>query len=249
MINKTLDPPEVGQEESKHETAYIYNGYSKITLPYLGAYTYEIPYREVTTIRSVEHKEVDQSKSFDGNSVYVAMHLPGESIARELIETRKFNQKGCAVFFDGPDVPSALKDKCDSEGLRHALGEIQAFKVNREKAKAGTAGFKIKPDRMILEWMEIHTPDDEVFASQSQKTDSAAQTAFALQQMSETNSKLTDIVVSIKAAERLEMTRKDVAAKYQRQEPLPEPVVEEPVPESKPKRGRPRKDAGEAKTS
>jgi hypothetical protein len=232
MLNKTIDRPNGATDpastthEQARETAYIYNGFGDITLPYLGAYTYHIPYGEVTRIDAVEHREVDQSKSFDGNSVYMAIHLPGESIARELIETRKFNQKGCAVFFDGPDVSAALKEKCDAEGERFILGEIEAFKVNREKAKAGTAGYKIKPDHMVYEWMRKYTPDDEVFASQSEKTSQAAQTASAI-------NKLTDI------ADRL--TRQ--------QEAPPELVVEEPESEPKAKRGRPRKNPEETKAS
>jgi uncharacterized protein YbaA (DUF1428 family) len=232
MSRKTLDRPETENDLSKtsheraRETAYIYNGFGDLSLPYLGAYTYDIPYGEVTEIHSVEHREVDQSKSFDGTSVYMSIHLPGESIARELIETRQFNQKGCAVFFDGPDVSPALKEKCDSEGERFILGEIEAFKINREKAKAGTAGYKIKPDHMVYEWMRKYTPDDEVFASQSHRTSQASQTASAI-------NKLTDI------ADRL--TRQ--------QETPPEPVVEESEPEPKPKRGRPRKTSEETKAS
>jgi hypothetical protein len=232
MLNKTIDRPNGATDpastahEQARETAYIYNGFGDITLPYLGAYTYHIPYGEVTRIDAVEHREVDQSKSFDGNSVYMAIHLPGESIARELIETRKFNQKGCAVFFDGPDVSAALKEKCDTDGERFQLGEIEAFKVNREKAKAGTAGFKIKPDERVYEWMQKHTPDDEVFASQSEKTAAAAAQFIAI-------NKLTDI------ADRL--TRQ--------QEPQPEPVEQEVESEPKAKRGRPRKTTEETKAS
>jgi uncharacterized protein YbaA (DUF1428 family) len=230
MSRKTLDRPETENDLSKtsneraRETAYIYNGFGDLSLPYLGAYTYDIPYGEVTEIHSVEHREVDQSKSFDGTSVYMAIHLPGESIARELIETRQFNQKGCAVFFDGPDVSPELKEKCDVEGERFILGEIEAFKINREKAKAGTAGYKIKPDHMVYEWMRKYTPDDEVFASQSHRTSQASQTASAI-------NKLTDI------ADRL--TRQQGVSQ--------EPVVEEPEP--KPKRGRPRKTSEETKAS
>ena len=232
MLNKTLERPNGATDpsskshEQPRETAYIYNGFGDLSLPYLGAYTYEIPYGEVTTISSVEHREVDQSKSFDGNSVYMAIHLPGESIARELIETRKFNQKGCAVFFDGPKISDELKQKCDSEGERFILGEIEAFKINREKAKAGTAGYKIKPDHMIYDWMRKYTPDDEVFASQSEKTAAAAAQVLAI-------NKLTDI------ADRL--TRQ--------QEPRPEPVEEEVESEPKAKRGRPRKTIEETKVS
>jgi hypothetical protein len=237
MSSKTLDPPKVENDLSKtsheqaRETAYIYNGFGDLSLPYLGAYTYDIPYGEVTAVHAVEHREVDQSKSFDGNSIYMAIHLPGESIARELIETRKFNQRGCAVFFDGPDISPALKEKCDSEGERFILGEIEAFKINREKAKAGTAGYKIKPDKMVYDWMRKYTPDDEVFASQSHRTSQAAQTASAI-------NKLTDI------ADRLTRQQEVLPAPA-----VEEPVAEEPVAEPKPKRGRPRKDAGEAKIS
>jgi hypothetical protein len=237
MSNRTLDAVKelaektlnLSSPETPHyrETAYIYNGLGELTLPYLGMYTYQIPFEEVTTINAVEHREVDQSKSFHGESVFMAIHLPGESIARELIETRKYSQKGCAVFFDGPEVPEELKEKCDHEGERFRLGEIEAFKVNREKAKSGTAGYKIKPDKRVYEWMRIHTPDDEVFASQSRRTSREDQTALAI-------NKLADIAGQL----------------ARQQETSPEPVVEEPVahepvaegvPVIKRKRGRPKR--------
>lgn len=191
-LKQMVEEAEKPREHKIAETAYIYNAYGDLDLQYLGVYMFHLPVGEATRIDAKEHREVDHGKSVDGNMVWTNIHLPGESIAREIIESqsRGYNKKGCEVFLGGPDVPKAVRERCEESARRHILAEIAQFKVNREKAKAGTPGYKIKPDGRVYSWMERYSPDDEVFAEQSQKTEQAKQTATAIE-------RLTDIVAEL----------------------------------------------------
>lgn len=198
LLGKIPNLPELIKEAQRQperpvsDICYVYNGYDDITLKYLGMYSFTFKRGEVTKINAIEYREPDQSKSEGKNIVYQNHHLPGESIARELIETRKFGDKGLAVFIEGPEAPKRLKDECDAKGLAYRLRKIEEFKVNREKAKAGTAGFKIRPDVNVARWLQEHSPDDEYFATQHTKT--AANTTMA-----DAVSKLTTIVETLVA--------------------------------------------------
>ena len=188
LIDKVPTIEEVIREQKKApsrpyaDTAYVYNGFGDITLQFAGQYFYELPFGKVTKIGPLpEHKERNDFESRGSEVIYTTIPLKGESIAREIIETRGYAKKGMGVFINGTGiVPAELKKECDSTGDRFARTEVERFKVGREKAKAGTAGYAMVPSTRIYDWMRKFTPDDEIFAEQSKKTDVAAVTAHAI---------------------------------------------------------------------
>ncbi len=163
------------------EVAYIYNGFDDLNLQYLGRYQFILPRHKVTRIDAKpEHREKNENDSDAKHTEYRLIPLAGESIAREIIENRGLQERGLVVFLDGPNVPKALKEEADEAGKRHILTQIEAFKVGRDKARAGIAGYKIKPDPSVYKWMQEYNPDDELFGEGHRKTDSTDKIAEAI---------------------------------------------------------------------
>ncbi len=193
LLQKVPNIEQVIQEVKKQpakplaDVAYVYNGYDDVTLKHLGMYEYHFPYGKVTRVGPLpEHREKNAGESVGREVVFQTIPLKGESIARELIEVRGYAKKGMWVFVNGTGkVPDEIKAQCDSDGERHARTEIERFKVGREKAKAGTPGYRMKPDARIYSWMKRYSPDDELFAEQSRRSDTAQTTARALAQLTE----------------------------------------------------------------
>ncbi len=162
------------------DTAYIYNGYDDLTLDYLGRYKYELKRGQVTRIDPLpNHKEINQNDSNGAEVKWRLIPLKGESIAREIIETRGFNERGIFVSTD-PRIGQRMKDEADATGRAWILTQIEAFKVGRDKARAGIAGYKLKPDPSVYRWMQQFTPDDELFGEQHRKADQQGQIASAI---------------------------------------------------------------------
>jgi len=167
------------------DIAWVYNGYGDVTFDYLGQYKFHFPFGEVTKVSTLhDHREIVASESIGQEIVFRSHPIKGEWIARELIETRQFSDKGMAVFFNKDGVvPADLKQKCDEEGYRFAMSEIERYKISREKAKAGVPGYGAKPSLRVYTLLQKYAPDDEVFAEQSRKTDTAKTMADAIAQL------------------------------------------------------------------
>lgn len=201
------------------DIAWVYNGTGELSLQYLGQYKYDFPFGKVTRIETLgDHKEVNEQRSVGHELVYDSHPIKGEWIARELIDNRGWGTKGFGIFFNTTGkVPEELKSQCDAAGERFIRTEIEKFKTNREKAKSGAPGFKIKPDATMYGWMKRYSPDDEVFADQSNRTQAASVTASSLE-------KLTQIVSAL-VEDRLR-TNPSPAAPAE-PEVVPEPETEE----------------------
>jgi hypothetical protein len=208
------------------DVAYVYNGFGDIRLEYLGRYHYDFEFGKVTKIETIhEHMEVNAERSTGRELVYDVMPLKGENIARELIEGRGYGRKGMAIFFNNTGIPPReLKEKADAEGEQCARTSIENFKTARDKARSGIAGFKMKPDARIYNWMKKYSPDDDMFAEQHRKSNASELTAASL----DTLTKLMGVVLQRQA---------DAAASVP--PPVEAPVVEEPKPEGYPKMRKP----------
>ncbi len=178
-------------EKPLADVVYVYNGYADLNLLYLGAYRFNLKAGHVTRIESLpNHREVDTDRTKGSSKLqYMVLPLKGESIATEVIDKRNYSKRGVMVFLeegskedpliDGVRVPAQLKAEADSRGEAFKLQAIEAFIVGRDKAKAGIAGNKMRPDAHIYEWMKQFRSDDEMFAERHAKTDSNALMAAA----------------------------------------------------------------------
>lgn len=167
------------------DTAWIYNGYADITLHHVGI-PYFLKAGEVTRIDGLpDYQEVDQNTSSGKDLNYRPMPLKGEYIAREMIDNRKFGDYGFVVFTDGPEIKPEVKAAADERAIQHKKQAIEQFKIGREKAKSGTAGYKINPDPQIYQWMKQYSPDDPMFAEQSTKTEANNEIARAIAMMAQ----------------------------------------------------------------
>lgn len=209
-------------EKRLEETAYVYNGYADKTLVYLGAFEYFIPFGKVTKIDGKpEYREPNQQKSAKGQIVWETIPMKGESIAREIIENRKYNELGIVVFTETPAVdketgdfiaPKELKKVADEIGRIARLSAIQAFRIGREKAKSGIAGHPMRPPDHLIPWLSEYAPDDEFFANQSTKTDQMTVLTNAFSMMAEMFSRIVPKSPKRKPMESTEDFAKRIAA-------------------------------------
>ena len=187
-VNEALNPAPVPLAD----VAYIYNGYDDLELLHCGQYVYKLPYQQVTKVDSkLDHKEVDPGNSLPGNVAYKLYPMKGESIAREIIENRGFQDRGVFVFTDMKELPK-IKEAADEIGTRFKQTEIERFKVGRDKARAGQGGYKLKPDPNIYRWMKQYNPDDEMFGDGSKKSEAASASAASFDKIANILERLTE---------------------------------------------------------
>lgn len=174
LIEEAEKPPVV----EIAETAYIYNGYGiDVTLTHLGL-DYKVPAGEYLQINGMpEYKEIDPQRSRPGAIEWFNIPLKGEFIAHELVNKHGFDTHGMAVFTEterdretGTEgVPRDVKDRADQAGRLYWIQRIEEFKVNRSKAQAGIAGYKINPDPNLYKMMSQYSPDDVHFVQASKQ--------------------------------------------------------------------------------
>lgn len=197
LLSKVPNIQELIQEATKPvertwaETAYIYNGYGDITIKYAGV-TYELKFNEVTPIKGrMNHREVDQFSSKDGSVKFIPTPLPGERIAREMIDGRGLKDRGFLVLTT-PTISAEDREECLRKGEDSALQRIESYKIGRDRVKAGQAG-KNRPDPRTYGFMKKYAPDDEIFARQNRQTVAQTNMAEALVQLAASNKLVAEL--------------------------------------------------------
>ncbi len=220
-LRELLDEAEKPPVTVVAETAYIYNGYGlDVILTHLG-FDYKVPAGEVLTVEGMpDYKEVDPQRSRPGAIEWYNLPMKGEFIAHELVNKHGFDVHGLAVFTELEDgtVPSGIKSVADEAGKMYWKFRIEQFKVNRSKAQAGIAGYKINPDPNLYKMLALYSPDDAHFVQHSQAR---------ADQMAEDNAKTNRDLASA-----LTMIAKALGKKTVEVEPLSDavvPVVEPPT--------------------
>lgn len=185
LLAKIPDLPALVKEASAPpvkilaDNVWVYNAFDTITLNHLGIpYTFE--QGKATMVKgNPDYWEIDQTKSEGQDIVRQVIPMKGEFIARAMIDERKYDEKGLMVIFT-PKPTDVQKSECETKALTHIRTQIEAFKIHRERARAGTVGYKVVPDPAVYKWMQKYSPDDSMFADNSQNRNSGDRVAEAI---------------------------------------------------------------------
>lgn len=182
-------------ERAWQETAYVFNGFDEVTVRYAGQ-PYHLPFGKVTAIHGKpQHKEIDQLASRDGYTKFQQLPLTGERIAREMIEGRGLTERGLVVLLTSTITKEAETAALEL-GYDYKMNKIESYKIGRDRAKSGQPG-KMRPDKLVYKWMKQYSPDDEIFAQQSRRTDSQTTTADALKMLAENQKTMLEMQAKI----------------------------------------------------
>ena len=177
------------------DKAWIFNGYSEMSLTYLGRYTYRLPYGEMVEVGPlVNHREIDETATMQHRGphnpygvAWKTIPLQGEYIARELLTLagRNLGKRGIFVTtnVNDPELPARRAEALEM-GRRTAIQAIEAFKVSRRERDAGSGG-KFKPDARVWNWMKEYAPDDEFFGGKSKQTEANTLMATAVDKIAQ----------------------------------------------------------------